>query len=94
MTKAETSDMLLLNTQTAKGPSTSDKTARKRVASAAIPKFEPLLTVEETATALHTSTKTVRRRIASGDLPAVRIGRLRRVRPADLRWYIATHLEA
>jgi excisionase family DNA binding protein len=41
------------------------------------------------ADALQVSTKTARRLVASGDLPAVRVGRLVRVQPDDLRRFIA-----
>lgn len=50
---------------------------------------EPLLTIEQTADALNMSPETVRRRIKSGQLPVIRDGRIVRVRPADLRAYIA-----
>jgi len=46
-----------------------------------------LLTVKEVAKIQNTCERTVRRRIASGELPAVRDGRLLRVRPRDLRAY-------
>jgi excisionase family DNA binding protein len=47
--------------------------------------LERLLTVREVAHVLAICERTVRRRIKSGDLPAVRDGRLLRVRPIDLR---------
>ena len=50
---------------------------------------ESLLTIEQTAKILNTSDKTVRRRIAARDLPVIRDGRIVRVRPQDLRAYIA-----
>lgn len=51
--------------------------------------IEPLLTPDEVAQVLKTSVKTVYRRIKSGALPAIRDGRVVRIRPADLRLYIA-----
>jgi excisionase family DNA binding protein len=48
---------------------------------------EPLLTVKEVAEIQRICERTVRRRIASGELPAIRDGRLLRVRPRDLRAY-------
>lgn len=50
---------------------------------------EPLLTIKQTALILTVSIKTVRRRIDDGKLPVVRDGRVVRVRPSDLRAYIA-----
>ena len=49
--------------------------------------LERLLTVAEVAEVMGTCERTVRRRIDSGDLPALRDGRLLRVRPSDLRAY-------
>jgi len=46
---------------------------------------EPLLTVGDTADILRLSSRQVRRLIADGCLPVVRIGRVIRVRPEDLR---------
>ena len=48
---------------------------------------EPLLTIKEVAAIQKTCERTVRRRIAAGELPALRDGRLVRVRPRDLRAY-------
>ena len=45
---------------------------------------EPLMTIRGSADALDVSTRTVSRLIAAGTLPAVRIGRLVRIRPVDL----------
>ena len=45
---------------------------------------EPLMTIRGSADALDVSTRTVSRLIAAGTLPAVRIGRLVRIRPEDL----------
>jgi len=56
--------------------------------------LEPLLTIKEVAATLGASVKTVRREIDAGELPAVRIGRLIRVRPVDLRAYIAARIGA
>jgi excisionase family DNA binding protein len=49
--------------------------------------LERLLTVAEVAEDLNACERTIRRRIASGALPALRDGRLLRVRPSDLRCY-------
>jgi len=49
--------------------------------------LERLLTVKEVAHVMAMCERTVRRRIKSGDLPAVRDGRLLRVRPIDLRTF-------
>jgi len=56
--------------------------------------LEPLMTIKEVAVALKASEKTVRRRIRDAELLAVRDGRLIRVRPVDLRAYIAARLGA
>ena len=48
---------------------------------------ERLLTIKEVAKIQQTCERTVRRRIASGELPALRDGRLIRVRARDLRAY-------
>ncbi len=50
---------------------------------------KPLLTKKRVAEILDTSEKTVDRRIRSGDLPAIRDGRIIRIRPEDLERYIA-----
>ena len=47
-------------------------------------KRTPFLTTEEVQSYLRVNTRTVYRLIKTGDLPAVRIGRQWRVRPADL----------
>lgn len=44
----------------------------------------PLMTIRGSADALDVSTRTISRLIAAGTLPAVRIGRLVRIRPEDL----------
>lgn len=51
--------------------------------------FEPLLTVKETAGILNVSVKTLQRRISNCKLPVIRDGNVIRVRPEDLRAYIA-----
>ena len=48
---------------------------------------ERLLTIKEVAKIQQTCERTVRRRIASGELPALRDGRLIRVRARDLSVY-------
>jgi excisionase family DNA binding protein len=50
---------------------------------------EPLLTAKQVAVACHVSVRTVRRWIASEELPALKIGRLVRVQPAQLRRLIS-----
>lgn len=47
--------------------------------------LERLLTVREVAELERVSPKTITRRIATGELPALREGRLLRLRPQDLR---------
>jgi excisionase family DNA binding protein len=42
------------------------------------------LTVSEAAATLNVSPKTIRRRLADGTIPAMRLGRLIRINPADL----------
>lgn len=49
--------------------------------------LETLLTVRQVAELENVSPKTIRRRIESGALPALRSGRLLRIRPQDLRSY-------
>jgi excisionase family DNA binding protein len=56
--------------------------------------LESLLTIKDVAAALRASEKTVRRRIDAGELLVVRDGRLLRVRPADLRAYVAARISA
>jgi len=51
--------------------------------------IEQLLLIKAAAELLNMSTKTLRRRIKSGELPVVRDGRVVRIRPKDLRAYIA-----
>jgi len=47
-------------------------------------RWEALLSIDAVAGRLDVSPYTVRRMISRGDLKAVRVGRLIRVRPADL----------
>ncbi len=54
---------------------------------------EPLMTVKDVAAEMKASEKTIRRRIAAGDLPAVRDGRLVRIRPKDYRSYLESKLK-
>jgi excisionase family DNA binding protein len=49
-----------------------------------------LLTAPQVATSLQVSLRTVRRLIRSGSLPVVRIGRILRVRGADLEAFLKT----
>ena len=53
---------------------------------------ESLMTVKDVAAAMKASEKTVRRRIDAGELPAVRDGRLVRIRPIDYRRYVASKI--
>lgn len=55
---------------------------------------EPLLKPEAVARLLACSPKTVYAWAASGLLPSVRLGRLVRFRPADVRRFIEAHAEA
>lgn len=50
-----------------------------------------LLTLNEAADRLAVSISTVRRAVNAGELKTVRIGKIIRVRPADLDEYIRTH---
>lgn len=47
-----------------------------------------LMTFEEAADRLRVAEVTVRRLVASGQLPAVSLGRARRIRPSDLQAFI------
>lgn len=49
-----------------------------------------LLTVEEAGVALGIGRSLMYELIARGEITAVRVGRLRRVRPEDLRSYVAS----
>jgi len=44
----------------------------------------PLLTVQQAAAFLNVTTRTARRMIKDGRLPAIRLGRMVRIRPEDL----------
>lgn len=55
--------------------------------------FEPLLTIRDVAAIEKTCERTVRRRIAAGELRAIRMGRLIRIRPRDLRAYHLARLQ-
>ena len=50
------------------------------------------LTVSEVATALRVSNMTVYRLVSSGELPAVRVGRLVRLRTEDVEAYLVGRL--
>lgn len=67
-------------------------TKAKQIFSDAAPRGAPLpslLSVEAVAIELSVCTKTVRRLLARGALPTCRVGRLLRVKRADLEHYIA-----
>ena len=49
--------------------------------------IERLLTIREVAELENVCTKTIRRRVDSGELPALRDGRVIRIRPRDLLAY-------
>ena len=51
----------------------------------------PLLTIPQAAATLQVSARTLRRLVDAGALPAVRVGRLVRIDPADLAALIHTH---
>jgi excisionase family DNA binding protein len=51
-----------------------------------------LLTAAEVADDLRVSTMTIYRLIRRGELPAVRVGRNYRVRPADLEAYLSSQV--
>lgn len=53
---------------------------------------ESLLTLSEVAARMSCSVATVKRRVRSGDLPAMRDGRLVRVRETDLERYVAERI--
>ena len=55
---------------------------------------EPLLRPEAVAALLACSPKTVYAWAAGGQLPSVRLGRLVRFKPADVRRFIEAHAEA
>ena len=45
---------------------------------------QPWLTIQEAADLFKVSTKTIRRRLADGSIPALRLGGVIRINPADL----------
>lgn len=49
-----------------------------------VPGARPALSIQDAAHELGVSPKTIRRRIADGTVPAFRVGRQIRIRPADL----------
>jgi len=51
--------------------------------------LEPLLSIAQTAEVLNVSPKTVHRIIDGGKLPFIRMGKVIRIRPDDLRAYVA-----
>lgn len=51
-----------------------------------------LLTVQEVAQVLHVNVKTIRRGITGGLLPVVRLGRVLRIHPNEVKRIIATGL--
>jgi len=51
-----------------------------------------LLTVQEVARVLHVNVKTIRRGISGGLLPVVRLGRVLRIHPNEVKRIIATGL--
>jgi excisionase family DNA binding protein len=55
---------------------------------------EPLFAAEQIALQLGCSVREVRRLIKSGELPVIRIGRLVRIHPDDLRRFIAARRNA
>jgi excisionase family DNA binding protein len=52
-----------------------------------------LLTPEQVRAHLGVSRSFVYRTLAAGTIPSVRVGRLRKIRPADLERYIESRLE-
>lgn len=53
-----------------------------------------LLTVEEAAERLRLSRGFLYQLIRRGEIPTVKIGKARRIRPADLERFITAHVEA
>lgn len=49
----------------------------------------PLLSAAEVAERLNIGTRTVWKMLKAGDIPSIKVGQLRRVRPADLDAYVA-----
>lgn len=77
-----------MNETTSRRPAAGPDSA----ASTAAP-MEPLLTKDQAAQFLCVSVRKVEQLMASGELPRVRIGSLARIRPADLRRYVAGAVE-
>lgn len=55
------------------------------------PNSNALMSIEDLATLANASKTTLRRLVASGQLPAVKVGRLVRVRLADWHVYLEAH---
>lgn len=78
----------------------SNRAQRARVSSEGyesgpvIDRTEPLLRPEAVARLLACSPKTVYAWAASGSIPSVRLGRLVRFRPTDVRRFVDAHTEA
>ena len=53
--------------------------------------FEPLLRPQDVARILAIKLSTAYLLMQRGDIPSVRIGRVVRVRPGDLEWFIGQH---
>jgi excisionase family DNA binding protein len=52
---------------------------------------ERLVTVADVAKQLKVTARTVRKLLSSGELPSHRVGRARRIDPADIDRYLAKH---
>lgn len=70
---------------------TKKTTKTKAQAQPAAVDHDRLLKIKDAADRLAVSPATVSRLIASGALPAVKIGKLVRIRPADLTAFVATN---
>jgi excisionase family DNA binding protein len=70
------------------------RSSARREREAAAERAEPLLRPEAVAELLACSPKTVYAWAANGLLPSVRLGRLVRFRPADVRRFVEAHAEA
>lgn len=84
-----------MTTQRRKDPSMRPRSAPsgKSELGNASDRSEPLLRPEEVARLLACSPKTVYAWAASGSIPCVRLGRLIRFAPADVRRFVETHTE-
>ena len=60
----------------------------------AIDLSEPMLSCNDIARVLHVSRSKAYALVQSGEIPSVHIGASVRVRPADLRAFIASHLSS